>query len=83
MSKRYTFVWDMGIGDPVEAHLSMNSIAWLIGTRHIRRARIFTFVQNMMPLELIPLINRDTHEVAIMDPTTGLHVDRASYPYIR
>lgn len=81
MKKRYTFVWDLGFGEPVEAHLSINAIAWLIGTRHIRRVRVFTFVQDMTPLELIPMINRETHEVALMDPITGVHVDCAAYPY--
>lgn len=49
---------------------------------YIRHVRIITCNCDLVPMDLIPLINTDTHEVALMAPITGVHVDCAAYPYV-
>lgn len=80
MSKRYMFVWDF-MGSPVSANITLASIAWLIGSIGVRGVRIWDFNSELFPVELKPLINHTTHEVALMDQSTGVIVEQSEYPH--
>jgi len=79
--RRYLFVWSIGSGT-VSEYLTMATIAWLVGTRKARHVRIWYVPGEPFLRELTPLINRQTHQVCLMDGD-GVVVDMAEYPYVQ
>ena len=77
--KQYVFVWDF-MGAPITANLTLDTIAWLVGSRGIRNVHVWEFEQASFPVERRLLINPAVHCVALQNRESGEIIDCSTYP---